>query len=301
MVIRAIRVARPLLFSPSLLSPSSSSQSLSFPPAKSYALSTSWRATSSPCEWALCRRPRTRKSSRAHGLSGAKMSIELEPSLAVKKKALEISVGLKGTSIFLVGINCAMKTNLGKLLADALKYYYFDSDNLIEQAAGGESAAKSFRERDKEGFCDCETEVLKQLSSMGRLVVCAGDGAVQSSTNLAYLRHGISIWIDVPLDSLANEILKTEAPSPETQPMSDSNSFSEVYAQVLGELSVRYNEMKGGYGTADATVSLQRVASQLGYEDSDSVSPEDMTMEALKEIEKLTRVKKMMEAAARPF
>lgn len=29
-----------------------------------------------------------------------------------------------------------------------------------------------------------QTEVLKQLSSMGRLVVCAGNGAVQSSTNL---------------------------------------------------------------------------------------------------------------------
>lgn len=29
-----------------------------------------------------------------------------------------------------------------------------------------------------------QTEVLKQLSSMGRLVICAGDGAVQSSTNL---------------------------------------------------------------------------------------------------------------------
>lgn len=29
-----------------------------------------------------------------------------------------------------------------------------------------------------------QTEVLKQLSSMGRLVVCAGDSAVQSSTNL---------------------------------------------------------------------------------------------------------------------
>lgn len=29
-----------------------------------------------------------------------------------------------------------------------------------------------------------QTEVLKQLSSMGRLVVCAGNGAVKSSTNL---------------------------------------------------------------------------------------------------------------------
>lgn len=29
-----------------------------------------------------------------------------------------------------------------------------------------------------------QTEVLRQLSSMGRLVVCAGNGAVQNSTNL---------------------------------------------------------------------------------------------------------------------
>lgn len=228
-------------------------------------------------------------------------TVELETSLIVKKKACEISDELKGTSIFLVGINCAMKTSLGKLLADALRYYYFDSDNLIEQAAAGESVAKSFRERDEKGFCESETEVLKQLSSMGRLVVCAGDGAVQSSTNLAYLRYGISIWIEVPLDILANEILKIDTPLPGTKPTSDSNSFSEVYAQVLEELSERYNEMKGGYGTADATISLQRVASQLGYEDLNSVTPEDMAMEVLKEIEKLTRVKKMMEAAARPF
>lgn len=230
------------------------------------------------------------------------MSIaELEPSLVVKKKASQISDELKGTSIFLVGINCAMKTCLGKLLADALRYYYFDSDNLIEQAAGGESAAKSFREKDEKGFRESETEVLKQLSSMGRLVVCAGDGAVQGSTNLAYLRHGISIWIEVPLDLVANEILKTDAPSTDEQPVLESNYFSEVHAQVLEELSKRYNEMKGGYGTADAIVSLQRVASQLGYEDLNSVTPEDMTVEVLKEIEKLTKVKKMMEAAARPF
>lgn len=46
-----------------------------------------------------------------------------------------------------------------------------------------------------------QTEVLKQLSPMGRLVVCAGDGAVQSSTNL-YLSLSLflvllspSVWI----------------------------------------------------------------------------------------------------------
>ncbi|XP_073099705.1 probable inactive shikimate kinase like 1, chloroplastic isoform X1 [Elaeis guineensis] len=309
----AITPAGALLFSPRPLSYSNSSHSVTSPSVKSSGFPLSQRTIRSPRKLVLIGRPQSRRSSRAHGLSSSKMSIaELEPSLVVKKKASEISDELKGTSIFLVGINCAMKTNLGKLLADALRYYYFDSDNLIEQAAGGESAAKSFKEKDEKGFHESETEVLKQLSSMGRLVVCAGDGAVQGSTNLAYLRYGISIWIEVPLDLLANEILKTDAPSTNEQPILESNYFSEllrmqntrtrnVHAQLLEELSKRYNEMKGGYGTADAVVSLQRVASQLGYEDLNSVTPEDMAVEVLKEIEKLTKVKKMMEAAARPF
>ncbi|GAV91151.1 SKI domain-containing protein, partial [Cephalotus follicularis] len=198
----------------------------------------------------------------------------------IQKKAMDVAPILRGTSIFIVGTNSSIKTSLGKLLADLLRYYYFDSDSLVEEAVGGASAAKTFRESDEEGFCASETEVLKQLSSMGRLVVCAGDGAIQSSTNLGLLRHGISIWIDVPAEMVATDVIDDE---------------------MLTELAARYEEMRGGYATADATISLQKVAFQLGYEDLDMVTTEDMAMEVLKEIEKLTRVKKMMEEAARPF
>ncbi|KAL5797242.1 hypothetical protein ACOSQ2_002062 [Xanthoceras sorbifolium] len=206
-----------------------------------------------------------------------------DSSLEVKKKASDILSGLKGTSIFLVGMDNSIKTRLGKLLADALRYYYFDSDSLVLEAAGGESAAKSFKESDEKGYWEAETEVLKQLSSMGRLVVCAGNGAVQSSTNLALLRHGLSIWIDVPLDMVAREVVEDQSELP------------------ASELSALYKELRDGYATADATISLQKVASQLGYDDLDAVTTEDMAMEILKEIERLTRVKKLMEEAARPF
>ena len=83
--------------------------------------------------------------------------------------------------------------SMGKLLADALGYYHFDNDSLVEEACGGESAAKSLKEQNEEEFRDSETEVLKQLSSRGQLVVCAGNGSIHSSINLALLRHGISI------------------------------------------------------------------------------------------------------------
>ncbi|CAK9151132.1 unnamed protein product [Ilex paraguariensis] len=221
---------------------------------------------------------------------------EVDSSLPMKKKAVEISPELKGVSLFLVGINCTIKARLGNLLADALRYYYFDSDSLVEEAAGGKSAAKLFRETDEEGFHDSETEVLKQLSSMGRLVVSAGDGAVQSASNLALLRHGISIWIDVPLDMVARDIVENGIQFAESE-ITTSGSYSEVLAQLIA----LYEEMRVGYATADATVSLQKVAGQLGYDVLDSVTAEDMGLEVLNEIERLVRVKKMMEEAARPF
>ncbi|KAL6311868.1 hypothetical protein AAG906_021560 [Vitis piasezkii] len=96
----------------------------------------------------------------------------------------------------------------GKLLADALGYYHFDNDSLVEEACGGESAAKSLKEQDEEEFRDSQTEVLKQLSSMGQLVVCAGNGSVHSSINLALLGHGISIWIDLPIEMVAKNVIE---------------------------------------------------------------------------------------------
>ncbi|KAK3183863.1 hypothetical protein Dsin_031149 [Dipteronia sinensis] len=245
-----------------------------------------------------------------------------DSSLEVKKTASDLLSGLKGTSIFLVGkhflmlrsgfgplnlmlililicmlihvytmiiffifkgMDNSIKTSLGKLLADALRYYYFDSDSLVLEAAGGESEAKAFKESDEKGYREAETEVLKQLSSMGRLVVCAGNGAVQSSTNLALLRHGISIWIDVPLDMAASGVVEDQSELP------------------ASELSAAYKELRDRYAIADATISVQKVANQLGYDDLDAVTTEDMAMEVLKEIEKLTRVKRLMEEAARPF
>ncbi|KAJ1428124.1 Shikimate kinase/Threonine synthase-like 1 [Sesbania bispinosa] len=227
--------------------------------------------------------------------SGTKVAAT-DLTLVVRKKAAEVSPELKGTSIFLVGMKSALKTSLGKLLADTLRYYYFDSDSLVDEASGGAAAAKSFKQSDEKGFYESETEVLKQLSSMGRLVVCAGNGAVQSSTNLALLRYGISLWIDVPLDIVARDVIEDQSLF-----SSFEISTSGSYTEVSDELGTLYNKYKDGYATADAIISLQKVASRLGYDNLDDITTEEIAMEALREIEKLTRVKKMMEEAARPF
>ncbi|CAH9115782.1 unnamed protein product [Cuscuta europaea] len=227
----------------------------------------------------------------------AAKSANADVSLLVKKRASEVSHDLKGTSLFLVGINSSIKSNLGKHLADALRYYYIDSDSVVEDSVGGKAAAASIIKTDKEGFQDSETEVLRQLSSMGRLLVSAGSGAVRCSTNLALLRHGISIWIDVPLKLVAREVVEDKVQLSAFELSITGESYSEVLAQMAALLE----ERRSGYATADATVSLTKVASRLGYEDLCSVSTEELCLEVLKEITKLLRLKKMIEEAARPF
>ncbi|XP_058759095.1 probable inactive shikimate kinase like 1, chloroplastic [Vicia villosa] len=64
-----------------------------------------------------------------------------------------------------------LKTNLRKLLDDVLRYYYFDIDDLVEEAIGGASVAKSFKESDEACISDSKTEELKQFPSMGRLIM----------------------------------------------------------------------------------------------------------------------------------
>lgn len=216
-------------------------------------------------------------------------------SLSVKKMASDICVDMKGTSVFLLGMNSSIKSNLGMLLADVLRYYYIDSDSVVEESVGGQTDAASITQSN-EGFQEAETEVFRQLSSMGRLVVSAGNGAVRCAKNLGLLRHGISIWIDVPLKLVAKEVLEEKVQLPAFE-----ISITGSYSEILAQLTALYEESQGGYATADTTISLPKVASQLGYDDMESVSTEELCLEVLKEISKLMRVKKMMEEAGRPF
>ncbi|OIW00792.1 hypothetical protein TanjilG_19597, partial [Lupinus angustifolius] len=161
------------------------------------------------------------------------------------------------------GLGSSLKTNLRKLLDDVLRYYYFNSDSLVEEALGGESAAKSFRESDEKGL-------------------------------LAFLRHGISLLVDVPLDIVARDVIEDRGQFALFE-VSTPGSYQRL---VTNQLAALYIKHKDGYATADAVISLQKVASRLGYDNLDDITKEDMALEALGEIEKLAKVKKMMVEAA---
>jgi len=188
-------------------------------------------------------------------------------SALVSEKAKDITDDLNGTCIFLIGMMESMKSSVGKILADSLGYYFFDSDVLVQSAAGG--SAEIFD--DEESYRDAETEVLRQLSPMGRLVVATGSGSVVRSENWGYLRHGIIVWIDGPLEG------------------SDKK-------KDLAEVSKLYEARKGAYGHADAVVSMTDESAKLDLQEPSSLTPAMVAAAVLEVIEEKISAKKRMGA-----
>jgi shikimate kinase len=108
---------------------------------------------------------------------------------------------LKGVNLYLIGIMGVGKTTVGKLLAAKLNYRFFDTDAVIEQAAN-QSIAQIFAESGEDSFRQLETQVLSELCAYKRLTIATGGGIVVRRENWSYLRHGVVLWLDAPLEQL---------------------------------------------------------------------------------------------------
>lgn len=203
-----------------------------------------------------------------------------ERTLALKSKAEEVSLGLDGKSIFLVGMMGCGKTTVGKILSEALGYYFFDSDKLIEESAGGTPVAQIFKEKNEEYFRDSESKVLSELSSMHRLVVATGGGAVVRPQNWRYLNQGVTIWLDVPLEALAKRVI---AVGTESRPLLGQASV-DPYSQAFARLTELIERRGEAYANSDVKVSLQKIAEELGIEDVSALTPTTIATEVLQEI-----------------
>ncbi|MEO1132073.1 MAG: shikimate kinase [Cyanobacteria bacterium J06639_1] len=95
----------------------------------------------------------------------------------------------------------AGKSTVGRALAPQLGYQFFDTDTLIETAAGL-TIPEIFAEQGEAGFREWETQVLAQLCPHSRLVVATGGGIVERSQNWSYLHHGLTLWLDVSAATL---------------------------------------------------------------------------------------------------
>ena len=112
---------------------------------------------------------------------------------------------LKKTNLYLIGMMGAGKTTIGKKLANRLSYRFLDTDALIEKTAG-KPISEIFSQSGEAAFRQLESEVLSQTAAYTQLVVATGGGIITQPMNWSYLRHGVVIWLDVPIPVLVSRL-----------------------------------------------------------------------------------------------
>jgi shikimate kinase len=133
---------------------------------------------------------------------------------------------LQGTSIYLIGMMGAGKTTIGQLLATSLNYGYFDTDGLIEQATQ-QPVPQIFAESGEAIFRELETRTLEALAPMLRCTIATGGGIVLKPENWGYLRHGVIVWLDVPI-----EVLQARLASDTTRPLLQEGNLADRLQQL---------------------------------------------------------------------
>ncbi|GMJ03989.1 shikimate kinase 1 [Hibiscus trionum] len=205
-----------------------------------------------------------------------------DEALMLKKKSLEVEPYLNGQSIYLVGLMGSGKTTVGKILSHELGYSFYDSDALIEQEVDGISVAEIFKCHGESFFRKKETEILQKLSSKKQLVVSTGGGAVVRDENWDYMqKKGIIVWLDVPLEALARRIA---AVGTHSRPLLHYE-HGDPYTKALKRLSYLLEQRGKNYAKANARVSSEAIASKLGYRDVSELTPTEIAIEALNQIE----------------
>ncbi|WP_347157370.1 shikimate kinase [Pontibacter chitinilyticus] len=113
--------------------------------------------------------------------------------------------------IFLLGMMGSGKTTLGRQLAERLRYPFVDLDAYIEQRED-RRIAELFAQEGQEQFRVLERQALEALvQAHAQAVIATGGGAPCFFDNIAFInRHGQSIFLDVPVNELAQRLLQSD-------------------------------------------------------------------------------------------
>jgi shikimate kinase len=157
---------------------------------------------------------------------------------------------LRGVNLYLVGMMGAGKSTVGQAVAKRLGYRFLDTDMLIESVAQ-RPISDIFATDGEAAFRDLETAVLEQVVAYTRSVVATGGGMVLRRENWGHLRHGVVVWLDVPLAVLTQRLKPRPEPSPVAAP-GLAGASGESDGATLPPLS------RGGYSSDRAAQRLDR-------------------------------------------
>ena len=119
-----------------------------------------------------------------------------------------------GKPVALVGMPGVGKTTLGKLLADCFGVPFFDSDNMVEKAAGGLSVSTIYEQFGEEAFRSAERDVIHRvLMEQPCHVLATGEGAfLDATTRMLLLEKTCTVYMSATSAHLADRLSRKARP-----------------------------------------------------------------------------------------
>ncbi|MBR8830332.1 MAG: Shikimate kinase 2 [Chroococcopsis gigantea SAG 12.99] len=168
---------------------------------------------------------------------------------------------LQGLSIFLIGMMGTGKSTLGEVLAQKLNYSFLDTDIIIEKLTKM-SVSDIFASQGETGFRGLESQVLQEVCSYRKTVVATGGGIVLKKINWSYLKQGLIIWLDAPVDLLIQRLENdAEGTLPaRTRPLLLTSDLKNTLTELL-------NQRRTLYAEADLHIEVKDACSPLELAD----------------------------------
>jgi shikimate kinase len=175
-------------------------------------------------------------------------------SAARERRAEAIRDFVPRRTIVLVGLMGAGKTRIGRRIAARLELPFFDSDRVIE-AAAGETVEEIFAKRGERVFREGERRVILRLLAEPVHVLATGGGAFMDPlTRAAIARRGVSVWLRADLDVLATRVARRS-----NRPLLKAGDPRAILAELIESRHPTYAEAElvidSGEGSPEATVA----------------------------------------------
>ena len=104
-------------------------------------------------------------------------------------------VARKIQNLALIGFMGTGKSSVGRLVADALRFTFLDTDRVIE-ARAGKTIREIFEQEGEPAFREWERRIVEELTRRTRTVISAGGGLPANEANLASLKtHALVVCL----------------------------------------------------------------------------------------------------------
>jgi shikimate kinase len=151
------------------------------------------------------------------------------------------SVLAKPAKIFLIGMMGSGKSFWAQKLKKKLNTSAYDLDSLVEMMEE-KTIAEIFAEDGEEYFRKAEAKMLRLFAEKKQFIVSCGGGTACYNDNMKWMnKHGITIWIDEPVETLATRLVKEKAHRPLIKEMDDA-SLATFLDKKLAERAQFYQQ-----------------------------------------------------------